>query len=100
MIRRPPRSTLFPYTPLFRSLRHAGALIADDALDQAPLLPFARHAISRDPDHGIRRTVTHRIADHVLEGAAQQLRITPDRQRTLRLHLHETPLRKIGRAHV
>src|SRR5260370_5432066 len=25
MIRRPPRSTLFPYTTLFRSLRHAGS---------------------------------------------------------------------------
>src|SRR5688572_32567887 len=24
MIRRPPRSTLFPYTTLFRSLRHSG----------------------------------------------------------------------------
>src|SRR5260370_30351178 len=24
MIRRPPRSTLFPYTTLFRSVRHAG----------------------------------------------------------------------------
>src|SRR2546430_10702543 len=30
MIRRPPRSTLFPYTTLFRSLgRHGGALLAD-----------------------------------------------------------------------
>src|SRR2546427_1062069 len=27
MIRRPPRSTLFPYTTLFRSLRHAGAAV-------------------------------------------------------------------------
>src|SRR2546425_5567836 len=27
MIRRPPRSTLFPYTTLFRSLRGAGELI-------------------------------------------------------------------------
>src|SRR3712207_8409766 len=27
MIRRPPRSTLFPYTTLFRSLRLAGALV-------------------------------------------------------------------------
>src|SRR2546430_13468064 len=26
MIRRPPRSTLFPYTTLFRSLRHCGLL--------------------------------------------------------------------------
>src|SRR2546425_8234021 len=27
MIRRPPRSTLFPYTTLFRSLRHEFALV-------------------------------------------------------------------------
>src|SRR3712207_7058816 len=34
MIRRPPRSTLFPYTTLFRS----GALVEDrDAADRAPL---------------------------------------------------------------
>src|SRR3712207_8563989 len=48
MIRRPPRSTLFPYTTLFRSgtggvphqrrdRRGAGALAADVADDQAPL---------------------------------------------------------------
>src|SRR3970282_2468704 len=29
MIRRPPRSTLFPYTTLFRSLDDAGELVAD-----------------------------------------------------------------------
>src|SRR2546423_10148001 len=29
MIRRPPRSTLFPYTTLFRSLRHLVAAIQD-----------------------------------------------------------------------
>src|SRR3712207_9171574 len=29
MIRRPPRSTLFPYTTLFRSPRHAGSSAAD-----------------------------------------------------------------------
>src|SRR5258708_18566969 len=28
MIRRPPRSTLFPYTTLFRSLDHVGARVA------------------------------------------------------------------------
>src|SRR5260221_2370053 len=35
MIRRPPRSTLFPYTTLFRSLRIGGALppaVREDAL--------------------------------------------------------------------
>src|SRR2546425_8514315 len=30
MIRRPPRSTLFPYTTLFRSMHHAGSRIARD----------------------------------------------------------------------
>src|SRR3989442_11144417 len=31
MIRRPPRSTLFPYTTLFRSVRHAAAKIKNHA---------------------------------------------------------------------
>src|SRR3712207_6852395 len=35
MIRRPPRSTLFPYTTLFRSTPLADALIESDALDEA-----------------------------------------------------------------
>src|SRR5256885_8603285 len=30
MIRRPPRSTLFPYTTLFRSVQGAGLLFVDD----------------------------------------------------------------------
>src|SRR2546426_7860111 len=30
MIRRPPRSTLFPYTTLFRSHRHRGDPVRDD----------------------------------------------------------------------
>src|SRR5258707_5455325 len=29
MIRRPPRSTLFPYTTLFRSLDHVGVIVND-----------------------------------------------------------------------
>src|SRR5256885_7004252 len=38
MIRRPPRSTLFPYTTLFRSLRdgRAAALIGDDGVADRP----------------------------------------------------------------
>src|SRR3712207_8917122 len=40
MIRRPPRSTLFPYTTLFRSARigRGGALAVHDHLLPAPLL--------------------------------------------------------------
>src|SRR3989442_7625879 len=33
MIRRPPRSTLFPYTTLFRSLRHTLDVVHGDGID-------------------------------------------------------------------
>src|SRR2546427_8522542 len=45
MIRRPPRSTLFPYTTLFRSVRrhrHAGRLREDRPPVSAPPPPPAR----------------------------------------------------------
>src|SRR2546425_7908978 len=48
MIRRPPRSTLFPYTTLFRSLLGPAAILTpEDVGDPAPA---ARPAIS-DADH-------------------------------------------------
>src|SRR2546425_10706163 len=54
MIRRPPRSTLFPYTTLFRSpvlqsashVRNAGPLVAGDD-DQAIQVPV-QHGAERD----------------------------------------------------
>src|SRR5258708_9905452 len=52
MIRRPPRSTLFPYTTLFRSSDH----LADDALD--PLHGFLVHAAAAI-DHAIDRRDAH-----------------------------------------
>src|SRR5947209_8950715 len=48
MIRRPPRSTLFPYTTLFRSSRAARGLDLVDDLLGRPL--FARLAGDRRPD--------------------------------------------------
>src|SRR6266480_6783000 len=36
MIRRPPRSTLFPYTTLFRSHQHVGGMLLDGAGDPIP----------------------------------------------------------------
>src|SRR5260370_12195754 len=39
MIRRPPRSTLFPYTTLFRSVRE-GAIDVDGALARLRHMPF------------------------------------------------------------
>src|SRR2546422_7890745 len=43
MIRRPPRSTLFPYTTLFRSLSYSGA---DNKIFQAGSLPESVAAVN------------------------------------------------------
>src|SRR2546430_13647659 len=57
MIRRPPRSTLFPYTTLFRSrpaadlLHQAGARGGRDFRGSAPAAPCARSALSRSEEH-------------------------------------------------
>src|SRR5260370_22789216 len=40
MIRRPPRSTLFPYTTLFRSVDHARTVIRMDGVAGGPILQF------------------------------------------------------------
>src|SRR3712207_6873576 len=54
MIRRPPRSTLFPYTTLFRSGQHIRALLetaVDEGADCAPVqrLPHVRVAVEPRP---------------------------------------------------
>src|SRR3712207_8325020 len=62
MIRRPPRSTLFPYTTLFRSLAQS-ELVAEDQPEQATVVvPPGERPLPRDvqdraepadrPDHG------------------------------------------------
>src|SRR5256885_6349391 len=47
MIRRPPRSTLFPYTTLFRSLRRAGR----DRLEVRPRVAQAQAPAQLGPAH-------------------------------------------------
>src|SRR5206468_7611716 len=53
MIRRPPRSTLFPYTTLFRSRRRARAAL--------PLLPFEGRAARDDLSNGSRDRKSTRL---------------------------------------
>src|SRR2546425_4358446 len=57
MIRRPPRSTLFPYTTLFRSTLR---LLADR---RSPSLDAAQRRPHRRLDHRQRRGVEHREGD-------------------------------------
>src|SRR5258708_27195055 len=55
MIRRPPRSTLFPYTTLFRSQAEDG--IRDDLVTgvQTCALPIKEHTSVQSPDHLVCR---------------------------------------------
>src|SRR3712207_8176679 len=79
MIRRPPRSTLFPYTTLFRSLAAAGvhdlarhgalALVVhrDDGLDE----PDRRGVVLRRLDQG-ERVLRERSEEHTSELQSRQ----------------------------
>src|SRR2546430_11534283 len=53
MIRRPPRSTLFPYTTLFRSMPSASRIISGTNCNGPPSrqLEAARRACSRSEEH-------------------------------------------------
>src|SRR2546427_9378070 len=57
MIRRPPRSTLFPYTTLFRSLRNLSAVVLNDSglslVDavRQRIVPLHCQAIARSEEH-------------------------------------------------
>src|SRR3712207_6962381 len=82
MIRRPPRSTLFPYTTLFRSAVDGGAL-AEVPQDVAPALGLAHDpsVLGRDldvPDHHVS---PERVAPQD-QGLALQREKVPDRKST------------------
>src|SRR2546430_7373562 len=56
MIRRPPRSTLFPYTTLFRSLKHMATAIVPGIYD--PALPTRTEFVTtEDAEDAVRRLV-------------------------------------------
>src|SRR3712207_7063924 len=71
MIRRPPRSTLFPYTTLFRSGGHADLLARHGLDDQVG------HRREREPDPDAQQ----RAADADLPLAAVRDRVEQERQR-------------------
>src|SRR5256885_10824997 len=58
MIRRPPRSTLFPYTTLFRSRKHQrGVMIRQPDFERAGQREFAQFRRRRAP--GVHRSEEH-----------------------------------------
>src|SRR3712207_8027406 len=84
MIRRPPRSTLFPYTTLFRSVEEEGI---DDVVEGAPAIPLqiARRHAPVPIERGCQRLATDRggglqVGGHKL-GVGHEAR-APDRKST------------------
>src|SRR5438105_12914157 len=59
MIRRPPRSTLFPYTTLFRSCRRAACLVRDPALLCREQLTQLRAVAQRQDRKSTRLNSSH-----------------------------------------
>src|SRR3712207_7157077 len=79
MIRRPPRSTLFPYTTLFRSAPHRDAPARDADGGADPVLPSGRrlhhqyHDQPRGADGGVeRRPPARRSEEHTSELQSRQ----------------------------
>src|SRR5258708_12473027 len=65
MIRRPPRSTLFPYTTLFRSFE--GLRAADVADERRPERLGARHGLRRQRDRkSTRLNSSHQIISYAV----------------------------------
>src|SRR3712207_9064914 len=74
MIRRPPRSTLFPYTTLFRSysrypVPHALLVDIADTMDR-----FGRLTLANNPVHGLVLATSDRA---VLEEVVRSKRVAP-----------------------
>src|SRR5687767_15657938 len=71
MLRRPPRSTLFPYTTLFRSARparHQGRLPLEPRLPgRGPHREQPRHRRRREPPCPLRALARQRSEEHTSE---------------------------------
>src|SRR2546430_11135800 len=86
MIRRPPRSTLFPYTTLFRSLN-----VMQDLLVSRPLYPHFMEDLLRTLPSGV--WLTNRSEEHTPELQSQSnlvcrllLEKKKNQQRALSMH--------------
>src|SRR3712207_8250901 len=76
MIRRPPRSTLFPYTTLFRSVHHAHGLLPGQAGigDRLPVResPTRAEALSPTRDERLHHHAHNRSEEHTSELQSRQ----------------------------
>src|SRR2546426_2464556 len=101
MIRRPPRSTLFPYTTLFRSSNRSGILAGASLAAHAGLRYEGTHLMSKDAVVTIRdvarerdRKSTRLNSSHLVISYAVfclKKKKKPPRHRCVRLELARVP---------
>src|SRR5260221_10827638 len=97
MIRRPPRSTLFPYTTLFRSPRRELAEHPVDRLERRRLDRWARHQEELDPAPVLDRKSTRLNSSHTVISYAvfclkkKNKRATPQSTKSSRFPPSTTP---------
>src|SRR2546425_13251781 len=75
MIRRPPRSTLFPYTTLFRSLERQRQIFLDGLRGRKPAIPIQPAAL----EEGARRVMTPEGYAYVAGGAGAEVTLRANR---------------------
>src|SRR5262245_64965740 len=91
MLRRPPRSTLFPYTTLFRSRRTARAMRPPPR--RARPRPRRRRVLRRD------RKSTRLNSSHLgISYAVFCLKKKNKKQKTKRLQTHKTPTKTMNKS--
>src|SRR5258708_8998673 len=102
MIRRPPRSTLFPYTTLFRSALTLGLVLAATALHRATGRRYPHHAdtapkAARTDRKSTRLNSSHQIISYAVFCLKKKkihinMRLLQDlSQASVRIHLESTP---------
>src|SRR2546427_11894419 len=97
MIRRPPRSTLFPYTTLFRSLEAQTRELGERAVVQLERRPRPGKILDRCMAAAVPRVVQHEVS--LAERAALRvLAREPDRRSLGEERCERQGLREIGRA--
>src|SRR2546422_2620284 len=98
MIRRPPRSTLFPYTTLFRSLQPAlefGGIREEEAFEQTALVEFERappvvrfESLVRSEEHTSELQSRLHLVCRLLLEKKKKIRHNRQQQRHYDLPLH------------
>src|SRR5438093_4224009 len=101
MIRRPPRSTLFPYTTLFRSIlggpgAHAAHrdVVVDEALAPARVVPLEDGIGPRSEEHTSElQSLTNLVCRLLLEKKKNPYRRPSTHRRTIASHAAARPTR-------